>query len=550
MLSLISHTPFLVQAEDQAHTSYKTYAEITPYYSSTDPIIYQTVSANGEKLLLCMKGRQSGQPITYIAQANGTRLTEIFSAGYYKTSGHDIYFAPLNIPPAISGNGEIVLLGVRAVLDINRRNDFVMSYNSKTQRRVFFQLRLLIPGTNYVKLPETGFEHNIFSMNFEGTQMVCQIETGLQTSECHSYDTALLISSIEGSNQRILVGPEDFSNINCSFRWKDYPKSPHQPQMTHDGSRVVFYGQVFGTRNPYDKNGELFVINFNKSNLRQLTFLRREERKLESLGPFVLNYYGSRIYFKYQFQHQFYISSIALEGGRIQTHTAIDPETPFAISGDGRRLFYVDKKRNHSLVYYDISREIDVLVIDKTWSGTPYRYGLLNNMTIEALMSSSMITFNGNQLFLLFYTELNSWIFNVRIDSSLQTLQKNRMVFEINRPIVIINDRRVSLSVPAYLKDSRAMIPIEIFTEYFGYRLISNTIKTQFNLMLNGNLLTLTPGKSIGIWNGASIPIYPPMEIKQGVWFIPASILRDYLGLSLHWDNAQQSLEIARVSTP
>jgi hypothetical protein len=63
--------------------------------------------------------------------------------------------------------------------------------------------------------------------------------------------------------------------------------------------------------------------------------------------------------------------------GVIQHHIPIDKTSNFALSGDGRRLFYIDSKHKDSLVYFDISREIVTLVIDKSWSGIPYSYPIL-----------------------------------------------------------------------------------------------------------------------------------------------------------------------------
>jgi hypothetical protein len=530
--------------------TYKTYAEVSPYYSSTEPIVYQTLSSNGEQLLFCIQGQQQKQLAVYLAQSNGTRLFKVFSSAYYSVGNEEIYFAPINSPPAISGNGEIVALGVRASLDISRRNDWIMVYNTKTQRRIFVQLRQLISGTNYAKLPETNFKQTILSMDFEGKYLVCQIEIGLDTPSCKSYDTALLFSNIDGSNQQILVGPEDFSRPTCSFRWKDYPKSPHQPMLTYKGDRVVFYGQVFGAQDPYDQNGEIFVINTNKSNLRQLSHLRREETKLEALGPFCLNYYGSRIFFKHHIQDQYYLSSVSIDGGLIQNHVTIDKVANFAISGDGRRLFFIDSKHDHSLVYFDISREMVTLVLDKSWSGSPYSYPILDQLNPKSISKSSVTAFDGKKLFIFVQSGSNTWLCSISMDSNLLTPQKTIMSFEINKTVFVVNDRRISLDTPAYIKNQRVMLPLDLIAEHFGYKLFINPDQSQAQLRLNGNILVLNKSNSKGFWNGKSITVQPPMELKGRSLFFPASLLRDQMGLKLNWDNQLQTLQVLRTATP
>ncbi len=526
---------------------YKSYSTIVPFYSSTDPIVFQTLSSNGEKLLVCLRGNRSKKILIYVANANGTRLEEVFSAGHYTVDQEKTYFTPLDIPPIISGNGNIIAVGVRAVLDINRRNDFIMIYDTQTQRRVFFQLRLLIPGTNYVKLPENGFLYPIFSLDYNGAQIVAQIETGVDSPSCKSYDTALLLSNINGSNQRILVGPEDFSRPNCSFRWKDYPRSPHQPQLNYNGDKVVFYGQVFGTRDPYDHNGELFVINTNKTNLRQITFLRREDTKIEALGPYCLNYYGSRIFFKHLIQQHYYISSIAIDGGIIQNHVRVDKDTSFSISGDGRKIFFIDQNHNNSLVYFDISKEILFLVVDRSWSGVPYRYGLLDQMIPDAIQASSVTSFLGNQLILTISNNQNSWLYKIDIDPQIMTPQTIKMSFEMNKPVFSVNDRRITLPVPPYIRNGRSMIPLLSFAEYFGYKLNSSPNSPQYFLRANGNILLINIGSPKGLWNNKEVSFPLAIEVKNREVFFPASIVRDYLGLKLAWDSQSQILQILRI---
>lgn len=541
---------FTLISEASNLQTYKAYAEVSPYYSSSDPIVYQALSSNGEQLLFCIQGQKQNQLAVYLAQSNGTRLIKVFTSAYYNIGNEEVYFAPIKSPPAISGNGEIVVMGVKASLDINRRNDWIMVYNTKTQRRIFVPLRQLISGTNYVKLPETNFEQTILSMDFEGKRLVCQIETGLDTPSCKSYDTALLVSNTDGSNQQILLGPEDFSRTTCSFRWKDYPKSPHQPIMTHNGERVAFYGQVFGAQDPYDKNGELFVINTNKTNLRQLSFLRREETKLEALGPFSLNYYGSRVFFKHHLQDQHYISSVSIEGGIIQNHTPVDKESSFAISGDGRRIFYIDSKHKDSLVYFDISKEIVTLLIDKSWSGIPYSYPILEKMDSSSISKSSITAFDGKKLFITVPSGANTWLCSINIDPAILTPQKIVMSFDINKTVFVVNDRRISLDTPAYIKNQRVMLPLDLIAEHFGYKLYTSPDQKQAQLRLNGNILVLNKGKVTGLWNNKSIPVLPPMEIKGRSLFFPASLLREQMGLKLVWDSKLQSLQLLRTSTP
>jgi hypothetical protein len=128
--------------------------------------------------------------------------------------------------------------------------------------------------------------------------------------------------------------------------------------------------------------------------------------------------------------------------------------------------------------------------------------------------------------------------------------KKTIMSFEINKTVFVVNDRRISLDTPAYIKNQRVMLPLDLIAEHFGYKLFINPDQSQAQLRLNGNILVLNKSNSKGFWNGKSITIQPPMELKGRSLFFPASLLRDQMGLKLNWDNQLQTLQVLRTATP
>jgi hypothetical protein len=124
------------------------------------------------------------------------------------------------------------------------------------------------------------------------------------------------------------------------------------------------------------------------------------------------------------------------------------------------------------------------------------------------------------------------------------------MSFDINKSVFVVNDRRISLDTPAYIKNQRVMLPLDLIAEHFGYKLYISPDRSQAQLRLNGNILILNKNKTTGLWNNKTISVQPPMEIKGRSLFFPASLLRDQMGLKLVWDSKLQSLQILRISSP
>lgn len=120
------------------------------------------------------------------------------------------------------------------------------------------------------------------------------------------------------------------------------------------------------------------------------------------------------------------------------------------------------------------------------------------------------------------------------------------MSFDINKTVFVVNDRRISLDTPAYIKNQRVMLPLDLISEHFGYKLYISPDQNQAQVRLNGNILILNKNKTSGLWNNKSIPVQPAMEIKGRSLFFPASLLRDQMGLKLVWDSKLQSLQILR----
>lgn len=528
----------------------KVYSELSNLYSFTDSIEYISLSQNGEKIVFLTKSRKTQKYSVYVASSNGIGLKEVFSPGKYKVGFEEIYLDLVQALPFISGDGSKIILGLRATKSISIKNDYFLVYDVKSGKRNFFPLRILVKGSEYARFPRANLNHSPFyTTNYDASIIVSQIEIGVEEPYCATYDFAIVIMNIDGTNQKILLGPTAFISKECSFIWSNYPKSPHYPTLSYDGKKVVFYGKVFMSEEPIERSGELFVINSDGSNLRQLTSSKRFERKIESLGPYLLNLYSTRIYFKSFRNGSIVISSISIDGGVIQNHTEISEDSPFFLSGDGRKLFFISEKLSNSLIYYDIMKETTNIVLDYTFSGKPNNYGTMKTLDLKNIYTTNLTNFFGSFFLIKNITHENDWIYRIDIDEKLFSPQEITCELQINRPIAKVGERIISLEVSPYIKNGRVMVPVRLIEDAFSAKVTWHESNQSCYLKFNGNLLIFYLNKEYIWFNGENRKMVVAPEKISGKFFIPAIALSEYMHLKLEWNNKLQILKIARKAS-
>ncbi len=550
ILSLVLVLVFIFTGAKKVESSekvIKVYSELTTLYSFTDSIEYLTLSQNGEKIVFLTKSKKNQNYSVYIASSNGMGIKEVFSSGKYKVGSEEIYLEPVQTLPYISGDGSKIILGLCASKSISIKNDYFLVYDVKSGKREFIPLRILIKGSEYIRFPRANLNHYPFySTDYNAKKIVSQVEIGVEGPLCNVYDSAIVIMNIDGTNQKTLIGPTAFVSKECSFMWSDYPKSPHYPSLSYDGKKVVFYGKVFMSEDPIDRTGELFVINSDGSNLRQLTSSKRFDRKIESLGQYLLNYYGSRIYFKSFNNGSIMLSSISIDGGEIQNHLEIPENSPFFISGDGRKIFFISEKLSKSLVYYDIMKETTNLVLDYTFSGKPNNYGTLNSLDIKNLATTNLTNFSGNYLLIKNSVAQNDWVYSISIDEKLSSDQELALELKVNNPTAKVGERLISLDVAPYIKNGRVMVPAKLIGDIFSAKVVWYDRSQSCYIRYNGNLLIFYLKKDYVWFNGENKKMEVTPEIKSGRIFVPIKTLSEYMNLKLDWNGKSQTLRIER----
>jgi hypothetical protein len=547
LLLVSAINPFSANQVESYEKVIKVYSELTTLYSFTDSIEYMTLSQNGEKVVFLTKSKRNQNYSVYVASSNGMGIKEVFSSGKYKVGSEEIYLEPVQNLPYISGDSSKIILGLRASKSISSKNDYFLVYDVKSGKREFIPLRILIKGSEYIRFPRANLNHYPFySTDYSAKKIVSQVEIGVEGPLCNVYDFAIVIMNIDGTNQKTLIGPTAFVSKECSFMWSDYPKSPHYPSLSYDGKKVVFYGKVFMSEDPIDRTGELFVINSDGSNLRQITSSKRFDRKIESLGQYLLNYYGSRIYFKSFNNGSIMLSSISIDGGEIQNHIEIPENSPFFISGDGRKIFFISEKLSKSLVYYDIMKETTNLVLDYTFSGKPNNYGTLNSLEIKNLANTNLTNFSGNYLLIKNSVAQNDWVYSISIDEKLSSDQELALELKVNNPTAKVGERLISLDVAPYIKNGRVMVPAKLIGDIFSAKVIWYDRNQSCYIRYNGNLLIFYLKKDYIWFNGENKKMEVTPDIKSGRIFVPIKTLSEYMNLKLDWNGKSQTLRIER----
>lgn len=513
-------------------------------YSFTNTLYNINLSQNSDTILFQTIGKSSGKTYLYLSSKNGFGIREIFSPGNYKIGNETIYFDNTDLVPVINGKGTKVLLGLRPVRNVEKKTDYILVYDLQRQTMSIFPLRILVAGCSYVRFPKQKDVGFAYSMDFDGNKIIGTVEYGYQSIHCTKYDTGLVIMNADGSNQSNLYGPEEFVQSSCSFYWKKIPKSPHQAVMSYNGDKVIFYGQIYETSTPYDKNGDLFILNTNGSNIKQLTNSKRFDEKPENLGNFKTNFYTSEIFFKQMVENEIFLSSLSIVDNSIKKHFITTRETNFVISGDSQKIFMIDPLLNDSLIYYDTQKGNKIIILDRTWSGKKNNYGNLLNLSNDSLYSNNLCNFDGSILLVQVNRE---WCYQIQIDQKLLTPQQTDLEFKAGSITAKSGSRLISLSAPPYLKEGRIMIPAKLFAEIFGIKFIWNPKDQSLQLKENGSNLTVFPNKKSLYYNGKKLvsSIYP--EIVSNQVYIPALWAKEYFGYKLTWNAKSQIILLQRI---
>jgi hypothetical protein len=345
-----------------------------------------------------------------------------------------------------------------------------------------------------------------------------------------------------GSNQKVLVGPKEFSRTKRSFIFDSQIHSPHMPRFSSH-NRIVFFAQLFENQSPYEQKGELFSFDLQTGFLNQLTSSRRFDPKTEEQGPFILNMYGTKIFFKMIVNGVSTLTFVATDGSGLTHIAPLDREAPFCISGDGNKIFYLDEQNQNSLVSVSFLTNEKYFIIDKTSSGEPLRNFIYHSLDSSSFPKVSCTNFTGSTLF---YTVSSHSL--VRLDTLQQITSSRKVstVFEKNRSVIFVNKQPVSVFSSPYIQNNRIMIPLSIITKYYGMQYFPNLTRGILQITYNSNYYTFYTGSSTYIQNGIEKTLPQPIEISRNEPFIPGGLMPSVFSFQIQWDAKTYSLQVNR----
>lgn len=534
---LCSQTFAYIQPEEDYN-----YFDSTPLYSFTDKIEYYTLSKNSEILVIQVNSKQTSLKKLYVANANGTGLTDVFSDGDWAYKQYGVYLEMKSLTPVISGNGEVLVQGVIPTQQVDKRSDYFFIYYTKIKKGFIVSLKVLYPGCTSARFPKDSSGSH-YSVDFNGRKIFAIVKMGTQSDQCNIYDSAIVSMNIDGSNQTVVYGPADYSPIHCRFTWKSYPKSPRNAIVSFSGEKLFFFGSIYENDNASNKDGEIFVMNADGSNIRQLTFSKKLDPKPEQAGPFVINYYGSRLYYQILNNSRYNLMSIGMDGSLPESYFSFNHPILFSISTDGKRIFFSHPEKKDSLVYFDVVTQRFITLLDFTKPAESTNYGLLAKLNHEDWTWTNTSDFSGNMFLCCIDQE---WIISGTINSSYLRPRVMNVVFQTGYSVVTVNHQPISLPTTPYMKNNRIMIPASTFCQAFGYPYKWYTKEQVLEIKQFGNIIQIYPLKKSLVMNNKFIKPTLSAESKNNQIFIPGYWARDYFGLALRWDSKFQTLTITR----
>lgn len=518
------------------------FLENTPFYSFTDKIEYYTLSKNNEKIVIQVNSKQTSLKKLYLTNANGTGLTDIFSDGEWSLKQYGLYLEMKHLKPVISGNGEVLVQGVIPTQQVDKKSDYLFIYYPKTKKNLVISLKVLFPGCTIARFPKStsGFQ---YSLDFNGNKIFACIEMGTQSNKCEVFETVIISMNSDGSNQMLVYGPNDYSPIHCRFTWKNYPKSPKNPIASYNGDKIFFFGSVYESNESQEKSGDIFVMNADGTNLRQLTFSKRLDPKPELAGPFITNYYGSRLYYQIQNNDRFDLVSIGMDGSLPETYFSFSSPIIFSISTDGKKIFFAYPEKNNSFVYFDVVTQRMVTLLDFTKPAEKTNYGLFSRFSVDDIIWTNTCDFSGGVFLFCLDQE---WLLLGKINTAYLRPSQMNVLFQVNFPVVTVNHQLISLPVSPYLKNNRIMIPATVFFQSFGYPYKWYSKEQVMEAKQFGNVFQINLNQKTLAINGKIIKTAVNAEISNNQLFIPGYWTKDYFGLSISWDSKLQALTIRR----
>jgi hypothetical protein len=127
-------------------------------------------------------------------------------------------------------------------------------------------------------------------------------------------------------------------------------------------------------------------------------------------------------------------------------------------------------------------------------------------------------------------------------------VQKEKLVIKlyIGKTEAFINDKKVSLDVPPYIKNGTTFVPIRFISEAFGAEVKwdANIGKGQVTINYNGKTIILRIDSKIAFVNGKESELREAPEIRNGRTFVPIRFISEAFGAEVKWNAVLQEVII------
>ncbi len=119
----------------------------------------------------------------------------------------------------------------------------------------------------------------------------------------------------------------------------------------------------------------------------------------------------------------------------------------------------------------------------------------------------------------------------------------------IGKKVATVNNTTVKLDQAAYIKSGRTLIPFRFLGESLGAKITWDQTKKQAGLTLGDKNVKVTIGSKTAYVNSQKVTLDVPAELKQGRTFIPLRFVSENLGAEVDWDSDTSTVTVQTIDT-
>jgi len=140
-----------------------------------------------------------------------------------------------------------------------------------------------------------------------------------------------------------------------------------------------------------------------------------------------------------------------------------------------------------------------------------------------------------------------------KVRADVAALEQKVAALKINRPVLLltvgsatatVDNKPVTMDVPAQLVGSRVFVPLRFVGEAFGVPFLWDGAAKQISYSGQAGPVVLVIGQKSALVNGVTVALDGPAMIQNGRTLVPLRFISESLGAVVTWHGAEKKVEI------